>query len=136
VILVNVLIGVVGSKTLNSQALRLQIERIARDFPVFECVPCATAIQEFLVTQGIPGKRIKLYTGSAEEPYCNIYHDQLGQNISINGRHEAVSLEFEGQEWIFDNIHPTGLPRLNWSSNLYSPIQDMGGDFQITELVF
>jgi Papain fold toxin 2 len=126
----------VGEDLVNSQELRSQLERIARCFPLFECVPCARAIQDFLIEQGIKGRRISLYTGSVEEPFCNIYHDLLGRNISTNGRHVAIAVDLNGQEWIFDNIHPAGLPRVNWINNLYSPVQDMGGDFQVSETSF
>jgi hypothetical protein len=41
-----------------------------------------------------------------------------------------------GQELIFDNIHPEGISRVNWINNLYCVIQDLGGEFQITETEF
>jgi Papain fold toxin 2 len=109
---------------------------IANRFRLFECVECANAIQQFLSEENIAGKRIILSTGTTKEPFCNIYDDRLQQNIAQNGRHEAISVIISQQELIFDNIYPEGISRVNWSSNLYSPIQDMGGDFQITEIEF
>lgn len=116
--------------------LRRQIASIASSFQIFECVQCADAIKSFLSEQGICGKQIKLFTGSTEEPFCNIYHEILNQNISTNGRHEAIVLEIEGKELVFDNIHPQGVLRVDWINNLYCPIKDIGGDFQITEIDF
>ena len=84
----------------------------------------------------IPGREINLFTGSTEDPFCNIYHEVLQQNISINGRHYAIAVEIDGQELIFDNIHPEGISRVNWINNLYCVIQDLGGEFQITETEF
>jgi hypothetical protein len=43
---------------------------------------------------------------------------------------------FDGQELIFDNIYPQGISRVEWIDGFYSPIQDLGQDFQITETVF
>ncbi|HAX75462.1 MAG TPA: hypothetical protein DCY88_06460 [Cyanobacteria bacterium UBA11372] len=37
----------------------------------FENIECAQAIQDYLVSQGIPGKQLKLYTGNAIEWYFN-----------------------------------------------------------------
>lgn len=116
--------------------LRQQIMAIADRFHLFECVECANAIQRFLATQNISGKRIILSTGTTREPFCNIYHDRLQQNIAQNGQHEAIAIIVNQQELIFDNIHPRGISRVDWISNLYSPIQDIGGDFEITEIEF
>jgi Papain fold toxin 2 len=116
--------------------LRQQITAIAQQFPLFECVECARTLQNFLSNRNISGKRLILSTGTTKEPFCNIYHDRLQQNIAQNGRHEAIALIISQQELIFDNIHPEGISRVNWISNLYSPIQDVGGDFQITEIEF
>ncbi len=121
---------------MNDSELRQQITALANRFRLFECVECATAIRQFLITQSIPGKSISLSTGSTKEPFCNIYHDRLEENISTNGRHEAIAVEIDGQELIFDNIHPVGISRVEWISNLYCPIQDLGADFQITETEF
>jgi hypothetical protein len=113
-----------------------QITAIASRFQLFECVECASAIRQFLIRQNLPGKQISLFTGTTEKPFCNIYHDRLGQNISLNGRHEAISVEVEGQELVFDNIHPQGISRVNWINNFYSPIQDLGQNFQVAETEF
>ncbi|WP_392529968.1 papain fold toxin domain-containing protein [Nostoc sp. C117] len=62
------------------------------------------AIQEFLIMQNIPGKSINLFTGSTKEPFCNIYHDGLQENISTNGRHQAIA---PNQNETFPNISQT-----------------------------
>lgn len=86
---------------------------IAEQFQIFESVSCAVALREFLIAYNIPGKQVSLFTGSTEDPFCNIYHERLQQNISINGRHEAIAVEIDGQELMFDNIHPEGISRVN-----------------------
>jgi Papain fold toxin 2 len=103
--------------------LRQQIAVIANCFHLFECVECAAAIQQFLIAQNIPGKSISLFTGSTKEPFCHIYHNRLQENISTNGRHQAIAVEIDGQELIFDNIHPAGISRVEWSENLYCPFR-------------
>lgn len=121
---------------MSASQLRQQITAIAKQFPLFECVECASAIQNFLSTRNISGKRLILSTGTTKEPFCHIYHDHLHQNIAQNGRHEAIAIIINQQELIFDKIHPEGISRVNRISSLYSPIQDVGGDFQITEIAF
>ncbi|MEH2307907.1 papain fold toxin domain-containing protein [Nostoc sp.] len=54
----------------------------------------------------------------------------------MNGLHEAIAVDVDGQELIFDNIHPEGISRVNWINNLYCPALDLGGNFQITETDF
>jgi hypothetical protein len=108
-----------------------RIEGIASQFKVFECVECAEAIKQFLVERGIHGIHIKLSTASTEEPFCNIYHEQLRRNISVNGRHEAILVTIGNEELIFDNLHPKGiLFRSEWISRFYFPGKDIGQDLQ------
>ncbi|MEH1834774.1 MAG: papain fold toxin domain-containing protein [Nostoc sp.] len=45
-----------------------------------------------------------------------IYHKRLRQNIFINGRHEAIAVEIDGQKLIFDNIHPEDISRVDWKT--------------------
>ncbi|UBF29666.1 hypothetical protein K9N68_25880 [Kovacikia minuta CCNUW1] len=102
------------------------------------CVPCAGAIQDYLIRQGISGKRIKLYTGSVMKPNNYILDDSVpNEAISENGRHEAVSVVIDSQEIVFDNHHPEGLPKLQWLANLqFHNKMMLGWEFQITEEVF
>jgi ubiquitin C-terminal hydrolase len=116
--------------------LARQITAIADNFPIFSCFDCAVAIQNFLIKSKIPGKQIFLSTGTTQKPFCNIYCDRLHQNISINGQHTAIAVTIDGQERIFDNIHPQGISRVEWINSFYSPIQDLGQDFQIVETDF
>lgn len=116
--------------------LRQQITQVASCFQIFECVACAQAIKEFLTQRGIPGKQVRLYTASAKGKYGNIYHDGLQRNIATNGRHEGIAIELEGEEIIFDNIHPERIPRKTWMSNLYCLALDLGGEFEVTEVKF
>jgi hypothetical protein len=69
----------------------------------------------------------------------NIYQEGLKQNISTNGQQEAISIhinKINNEELMFDNLHPQGILRRDWLYNLYSPMNDMGEDFQITEVDF
>jgi Papain fold toxin 2 len=125
-------------------SIEQQITDIADNFPIFSCFDCGAAIKNFLVNQRIPGKQILLSTGSTQKPFCNIYCDRLGQNISINGKHTAIAVSIllqrgsanDGQERIFDNIYPQGISRVEWINSFCSPIQDLGRDFQIDETEF
>ena len=117
-------------------SIERQITDIADDFPIFSCFDCVAAIKNFLIKQKIPGKQILLSTGSTQKPFCNIYCDRLGQNISINGKHTAIAVLISGQERIFDNIYPQGISRVEWINSFCSPIQDLGQDFQIDETEF
>lgn len=113
----------------------LEIGAIASTFENLKCVECAQAIQDYLVSQGIPGKRIKLYTGDAIEWDSLIYDDSVpGEAISLNGPHEGIAIIINGVETIFDNYHPDGLPRDEWMANLqfHSKIF-YGTQFQVTE---
>lgn len=116
--------------------LHRQLSAIATQFQIFECVPCVIALRQFLTNRSISGKQISIFTGSTEDPFCNIYHERLRRNISINGRHEAIAVEIDGQELIFDNVHPEGISRVDWIDNLYCPAQDLGGNFLIAETEF
>jgi Papain fold toxin 2 len=116
--------------------LRTQLSELASQFRLFECIPCAQALQEFLMQRGISGKRIKLYSGSSEDPFCNIYHEILQESISTNGKHEAIAVVIEREELIFDNLHPQGVIRAQWIQNFYCAMLDLGEAFQVTESEF
>ncbi len=116
--------------------IRQAITAIAENFPIFSCFDCADAIRNFLSDRGIQGKQLLLSTGTAQKPFCNIYCDHLQQTISVNGNHTAIAILMNGQELIFDNIHPQGVPRVEWIKAFHSPIQDLGQDFQLTETEF
>ena len=113
-----------------------EVVRIAIGFGIFDCIPCARAIKEFLVEQGVQGKQIKLDTGSQDPLYGRIYDDSVGELIATTGHHEGVVVEIEGEEIMVDNIHSEGIPRSVWMQNLYSPILEVGREFQVTEKMF
>ncbi|MEK0182760.1 MAG: hypothetical protein EAZ98_02635 [Oscillatoriales cyanobacterium] len=119
-----------------SDELRQQISELANKFKLFECNACALSIQEFLIERGISGKKVKIYTGSAKGKYGNIYHDDLGQNIATNGRHEGIAVKIDGEELIFDNIHNEGIPKQEWLGKFYCLALDLGGQFEIAEIEF
>lgn len=121
----------------NDFELHQQIKNIASQFKIFECAECAEAIKQFLIERNINGKHINLFTGITEDPFSNIYHEERRENISVNGRHEAIAVTINDGEFIFDNIHPQGVfLRRKWLENFYFPGKDMGMDFQITEIEF
>lgn len=113
-----------------------EVVRIASGFGIFDCILCATAIKGFLVEQGVQGKHIKLDTGSQDPLYGSIYDDSIGELIATTGHHEGVVFEIDGEEIVVNNIHSEGIPRSVWMQNLYSPILEVGREFQVTEKMF
>jgi hypothetical protein len=121
---------------ISSEQIR-QIKAIIDDYENFQCVETAQAIQEYLVGQNIKGKRLKIYTGTAMGWDANIYDDLLGYAISVNGRHEGVSIIVNGLEIVYDNLRPNGLPRGQWLDNLkFDGKLYLGKQFEITEQYF
>jgi hypothetical protein len=55
----------------------LQIKAIVDRYENFKCVECASNIKDYLTSQGIPGKRIKLYTGYGRGRNSGIYDQDL-----------------------------------------------------------
>ncbi|QLE58970.1 papain fold toxin domain-containing protein [Nostoc sp. TCL26-01] len=117
-------------------AIYQQIIQIANNYGIFDCIPCARAIKEFLESQGVRGKYIKLDTGSQDPIYGRIYDDSIGELIATTGHHEGIIIQIDDIEIVFDNIHYQGITRLDWMENLYSPIMEIGKELQITEIYF
>ena len=116
----------------------MQIRKIARGFENFYCVECAEKIKNYLITQGIQGKHIKIYTGSAIQPNNYIYDDSvLAEAISENGRHQGIAIFINNVETVIDNHHPDGIPRKEWMANLqFHGKIFYGQQFQVTEEEF
>jgi hypothetical protein len=103
-----------------------------------QCFECAQSIQDYLISQGIRGKRIQLYTGDSVGRDSYIYDDSVGgEAISANGYHVGIAVERGGQEIVFDNHHPDGVLREQWMGNLVFPGRLFYGQyFQVTEVEF
>jgi RHS repeat-associated protein len=83
------------------------------------CVQCATAFEDAFKRVGVRGKRL-----SVRSETDIIYSDTAGTRISTNGFHDAV--EVDG--YVFDNVHPNGIPRAEWEADMHS----IGDDIVIT----
>ncbi|MGK7930412.1 MAG: papain fold toxin domain-containing protein [Microcystaceae cyanobacterium] len=113
------------------------MQAIASNYKNFECVECANALQNYLISQNIAGKRIKLYTGTAVGWDANIYDDLRQETIALNGRHEGIEVIIEEVAIIYDNLHPEGLPKTQWLDNLqFDGKLYLDRSFQITEQSF
>jgi hypothetical protein len=75
-------------------------------------------MKKYLKSQKIPGKHIKLYTGSQLDRNAGIWDDSVGLRISENGRHEGIAIDMGGVEMVFDNHHPNGVPKEEWLKSL------------------
>jgi hypothetical protein len=95
-------------------------------------------MQAYLVSQNIVGKRIKLFTGDSVNRDAFIYDDSAEENpISVNGRHEGISITINEAEIVFDNHHAHGIERAAWMANLlFVSRLHRGAAFQITEIPF
>ncbi|WP_199328362.1 papain fold toxin domain-containing protein [Anabaena azotica] len=115
-----------------------QIQTIASSYENFQCVECSQAIQAYLISENIPGKLIKLYTGASTGANSFIYDETFPEAaISTNGRHQGVAIIINGIETVFDNHHPAGISRNEWMANLlFQGLVHFGQQFEITEIEF
>jgi hypothetical protein len=114
------------------------LRAIASQYENLKCVECASAIEDYLVSQGIHGKHIKLFTGTTIGRSSYIYDDSVpGEPISLNGCHQGIVIAINAVEIVFDNHHPNGVPRNEWMNNLlfYGKVH-LSQDFQVTEEEF
>ena len=114
-----------------------EVEQIASNYGVFQCVECANAIQGYLISQGVLGKRITLNLGFRDLPWSVIYDLKQNQQIATNGLHEGIIVWIDGEEIVFDNIDNSGVGKVEWLSNLTSPTIELGrGKLKIEEELF
>ncbi|MGV0024408.1 papain fold toxin domain-containing protein [Phormidesmis priestleyi] len=100
------------------------IRTIASQYQNFQCVNCAQAIQDYLISQSIRGQKIQLYTGDSVGRDSYIYDD-------------SIVILIQNQATVFDNHHPDGLERERWLVNLMFPSRlFVDRPFQITETPF
>lgn len=110
-----------------------KIESIVNSHKNKECVECATEIEEYLRAKNVRGRRIKLDTPKLT-PYDDYIIDESfsqTEAIATNGHHEGVAVIINGQEKVFDNHHPNGVPTQQWKNNLDSHSKNVpaGVDF-------
>lgn len=102
-----------------TETQRQELATIAKNYPNLQCVECASAIKSYLKLAGIEGKLIKINT-QADLDYrnCFLYDDSVGGDaISETGYHEAVIINIDGIEIVFDNHHPQGITKKQWLAN-------------------
>ncbi|KYC36234.1 hypothetical protein WA1_41645 [Scytonema hofmannii PCC 7110] len=99
------------------------VYNIANKYPNTKCVDCANEIEKYLKTKNIRGRRVVLDTPKSEPRNFNVYDDSLppksdGGVIADNGHHEGIAIRINGEEKVFDNHHPDGVPTEQWKNNL------------------
>lgn len=87
------------------------------------CNQCAVEIKRYLQEQNMIGRYIRVETASNRGTVGIIWDDIAERQIATNGYHEGISIEMNGVEIVFDDVHPEGLPRSQWITNLViSPV--------------
>jgi hypothetical protein len=119
------------------------ISDIVSNHPNERCVECAAEIEAYLREKGIHGERIKLDAVKQVKEDDNIYDDSHPPKaapdyiISTNGHHEGIAIKINGEEKVFDNLRPDGVPRQQWMNNLTYHSKIFGGpDFRKSGYLF
>lgn len=117
-----------------------EIHEIASSHQNLECVECANEIETYLKKQGIHGRRLKLDTPRQTRYDGYIYDDSLptgSDAISENGHHEGIAIRINGEEKVFDNHHPDGVPTEQWMNNLtFDSKERLGAIFRQSGYLF
>ena len=97
-----------GNNNGEDDDIEKQITRIAKKYKLLECVECADEIQQYLLSNGLHGKRIELQavTNEGQKYYgiISLYSNQEAI-ISQNGHHSAIMFG----NLVYDNINPNGI---------------------------
>ena len=103
-----------------------EISQLVIQYSLLECDQCAIALMQWLNSQNIPGKILKLKTKRRSELYIVSDRITANQAITENGTHYGV--EVLGK--VFDHLSPEGLSRENWLNDFHC----RGGQFLLEEL--
>ncbi len=95
-----------------------EIRAIAEQYDIGTCLECAAAIKAYLNGQEIQYQHIRVETLSPHGLQGLIYDDGTNQQIATNGFHEAIVIEIEGVEKVFDNLYPEGKIIAQWLTDL------------------
>ena len=109
-----------------------EIGKIVKSHDNLQCVDCANEIESYLKQQNILGRRIKLDVPEPKKDNGYFIFDDsvnLPNNtaISDNGHHEGIAIMVNGEEKVFDNHHPDGVPTQQWKDNLVFHSKLFGG---------
>jgi hypothetical protein len=103
---------------------------------VFKCDSFAEFVKVEMIKQKIPGKYLRIETGSTSSFNGNIFHIPTNQLIANNGFHDAIIATIDGQSITFDNITPKGVDLATWKKSFDSPILAAGKAFKETYTSF
>lgn len=103
---------------------------------LFKCDSFAGFVKTGMVKQKIPGKYLKIETGSTKSFDGNIFHIPTEQLIATNGFHDAIVVIIDSQSIVFDNITPEGTSLTSWKKSFDSPILAAGKTFKETYTSF
>lgn len=103
-----------------------ELSQITPRFSLLECDKCAIEIMQWLNTNHIPGKILKLKTKRRTDLYFISDRITSSESITENGTHYAV--EVFGK--VFDNLSSEGLTREEWLNDFHC----RSGQFRLEEL--
>ncbi|MFK0734057.1 MAG: papain fold toxin domain-containing protein [Gloeotrichia echinulata IR180] len=105
---------------LSDEEIYQQVGKIVREFELYKCDECATAVMQWLKENGIDGKIILIRTARRKEYYIlskRLERRGINESITLNGKHYGV--EVRGR--VFDNLSMEGLTRENWIDDFSCP---------------
>lgn len=114
------------SESRSQEEIWNEISQIVTQFPILECDKCAIAVMQWLNSNNISGKILKLQTKRRSDLYIISERLSCNESITDNGTHYGV--EVFGK--VFDNLSSTGLNRAEWLNDF----QCRSGQFKLEEL--
>jgi len=113
---------------LSDEEIYQEVGKIVREFELYKCDECATAIMQWLKENSINGRIVKIQTAYGEDYIISIRLENQGitDSITLNGIYYGV----EVKDRIFDNLSTEGLTQEDWLKDFQCP----GGEFLIDYL--
>jgi hypothetical protein len=105
---------------LSDEEIYQELGKIVREFELYKCEECATAVMQWLKENCIEGKIIFLRTKKRKEYYIlskRLERRGINESITLNGKHYGV--EVRGR--VFDNLSTDGLTREDWIDDFSCP---------------
>ncbi|MEA5471789.1 MULTISPECIES: papain fold toxin domain-containing protein [unclassified Spirulina] len=111
---------------INKHFVWQEVKKITVNYPVMECDRCAIAVCNWLKTQKIPYKIVRLKTKRRSDYFIVSQRYGMNDTITENGTHYGVAVF----DLIFDNLSGEGLTRDDWLADFSC----RSGQFIIDEL--